>query len=64
MAEPMTITERRLNRLEDAVETMAAWLVQAQTGFGQKDYEGIKAILEGTYKEEHKPDTGSKARSQ
>lgn len=27
----------RIERLERAVETMAWWLVQAQTGFGERD---------------------------
>lgn len=36
----------RLDRIEKAITTMAWWLVQAQTGFGQKDAEGIERILE------------------
>ena len=48
MAEPKTEIERRLDRHEKAIGTLAAWLVDAQTGFGQKDYEGIEAILNGT----------------
>ena len=47
MAEPKTEVERRLDRIEKAVSTMAAWLVSAQTGFGQKDMEGINNILYG-----------------
>jgi hypothetical protein len=47
MAEPKTEVERRLDRIEEAVSTMAAWLVSAQTGFGQKDMEGINDILYG-----------------
>ena len=34
-------------RLEKAVGTMAWWLVQAQTGFGEHDARGIEAILRG-----------------
>lgn len=47
MAEPKTEVDRRLDRIEKAVSTMAAWLVSAQTGFGQKDMEGINDILYG-----------------
>jgi hypothetical protein len=39
--------EVRIERLERAVDTMAAWLVQAQTGFAERDYRGIAAILRG-----------------
>ena len=48
MAEPKTEIERRLDRHEKAIGTMAAWLVDAQTGFGKQDYEGIEKILNGT----------------
>jgi len=34
-------------RLEKAVGTMAWWLVQAQTGFGGWDAQGIERILRG-----------------
>ena len=37
----------RLERIEYAVRTMAWWLVQAQTGFGQQDARGIEDILNG-----------------
>lgn len=37
----------RIARLEYAVRTMAGWLVQAQTGFGEQDARGIFAILDG-----------------
>lgn len=37
----------RLNRIEEAVQTMAWWLVAAQTGFGEKDAQGIRDILSG-----------------
>ena len=39
--------EERLDRLERAVTAMAWWLVQAQTGFAQRDAEAITAILRG-----------------
>ena len=39
--------EERLERIEKAVTTMAWWLVQAQTGFGQLDARGIDKILAG-----------------
>lgn len=32
-------------RLRKAVSTMAWWLVQAQTGFGEQDARGIEDIL-------------------
>lgn len=47
MADPKLQIEQRVERLEKAVSTMAYWLVQAQTGFGQKDAEGIDKILRG-----------------
>jgi hypothetical protein len=37
----------RLDRCEEAINTMAHWLVQAQTGFGAQDAEGIRKILRG-----------------
>ena len=37
----------RLNRIEEAVQTMAWWLVAAQTGFGERDAQGIRDILSG-----------------
>lgn len=47
MAEPKTEIEKRLDRIELAITTMASWLVQAQTGFGVQDAEGIEKILRG-----------------
>lgn len=47
MAESKLEVEKRLDRLELAVGTMAQWLVQAQTGFGARDAEGIEKILRG-----------------
>lgn len=38
--------EERLDRIENAIGTLAWWLVEAQTGFGQKDAQGICRILE------------------
>lgn len=43
--------EQRLNRIELAISTMASWLVQAQTGFGLKDAQGIDKILRGENEE-------------
>ena len=37
--------DERIRRLEEAVGTMAWWLVQAQTGFGEQDARGIERIL-------------------
>jgi hypothetical protein len=47
MADPKLQIEQRLDRIELAVGTMAKWLVDAQTGFGAKDAEGIEKILRG-----------------
>jgi hypothetical protein len=47
MVDPKLLIEQRLDRLELAVGTMAQWLVQAQTGFGAHDAEGIEKILRG-----------------
>lgn len=47
MAEPKLEIEKRLDRLELAVGTMATWLVQAQTGFSAKDAENVEKILRG-----------------
>lgn len=48
----------RLTRIEKAVSTLTAWLVSAQTGFNQKDMEGINDILFG--RTETAPEEGSK----
>jgi hypothetical protein len=47
MADPKLQVEKRLDRLELAIGTMAQWLVQAQTGFNATDAEGIEKILRG-----------------
>lgn len=47
MAEPKLEIEKRVERCEKAIGTMANWLVQAQTGFGKQDAEGIEKILRG-----------------
>jgi hypothetical protein len=47
MAEPKLQIERRLDRIEKAIGTMAQWLVQAQTGFNAHNAEGIEKILRG-----------------
>jgi hypothetical protein len=52
MAGPKLEIEKRVDRLERAVSTMAQWLVQAQTGFGANDAEGIEKILRGEKGEE------------
>ncbi len=43
----MDKAEERLDRIELAIGTMAQWLVQAQTGFGAHDAEGVEKILRG-----------------
>lgn len=45
----------KIARLYVAVETMAAWLVNAQTGFGKRDAEGIFRILDEGPADERKP---------
>lgn len=52
--DPKLLIEERLDRLELAVGTMAQWLVQAQTGFGANDAEGIEKILRGERPKEPK----------
>jgi DNA-binding CsgD family transcriptional regulator len=47
VAEPKLEIEKRVERLELAVGTLAQWLVQAQTGFSARDAEGIEKILRG-----------------
>jgi hypothetical protein len=54
MAEPKLQIEERVGRCEDAISTMAQWLVQAQTGFGAHDAEGIEKILRGEMPKEEK----------
>ena len=56
MAEPQLEIEKRVGRLEDAVSTMAQWLVSAQTGFGAQDAEGIEKILRGEKPDEPEED--------
>jgi hypothetical protein len=43
----LTQLEDRGDRVENAISTMAAWLVKAQTGFGELDRKGIDKILYG-----------------
>ena len=47
MADGKLEIEKRMDRVELAVGTMAQWLVQAQTGFGAHDAAGIEKILRG-----------------
>jgi hypothetical protein len=47
MADPKLQIEQRLDSIELAINTMALWLVQAQTGFGAQDAAGIGKILQG-----------------
>lgn len=57
MAETRLEVEKRLDRIELALGTMAQWLVQAGTGFSARDAEGIEKILRGEKtKEEMKED--------
>lgn len=59
MTEPKLQIETRVGRCEDAISTMAQWLVSAQTGFGAQDAEGIEKILRGETPKEPKADTES-----
>lgn len=66
MAEPklqidqrMDSLEEKLERVDRAIGTMAQWLVQAQSGFGAHDAEGIEKILRGETENEAKPDISS-----
>ena len=59
MAKPHLQIEQKVDKLEQelkrhklAIGTMAQWLVQAQTGFGAHDAEGIEKILRGEDEEE------------
>lgn len=56
MAKPKLEIDRRLDRIELAIGTMAQWLVQAQTGFGAHDAAGIEKILRGERLKEPKED--------
>jgi hypothetical protein len=47
ITEKLNEVVRQSNNTERAIETMAAWLVQAQTGFNAKDFEGVLRILRG-----------------
>lgn len=50
--------EPRLQRIEESITTMAWWLVQAQSGFGERDARGIQDILHSpqvTAREEARP---------
>jgi hypothetical protein len=51
MADPKLQIEQRLDRIEEAINTTVDWLVEAQTGFGVQDAEGIKKILRGEKKD-------------
>lgn len=39
--------EAQVKRQDEAIRTLATWLVQAQTGFGARDARGIEEILDG-----------------
>lgn len=44
----LTQMEDRGDRIENAISTMAVWLVEVQTGFSETDRKGIDKILYGT----------------
>jgi hypothetical protein len=60
MAEPKLELEKRLDRIELAIRTLAFQLVEAQTGFGERDAQGIAWILEGP-NEVERPNLGEVA---
>lgn len=37
--------EQKVERLQYVVSVLSAWLVQAQTGFGKQDYDGIQNLI-------------------
>jgi hypothetical protein len=41
----MNALEARIQRLEDTVGTLAAWLASAQTGFSRRDYVAIEKFI-------------------
>ena len=60
MSDPRTRNEiarlrAEVELLKEAVTTMAWWLVQAQTGFGKQDAEGIERILAGKLQGQAQP---------
>ena len=64
MADPKTQIEIKVDQLEkqtkrntQAISTMASWLVQAQTGFGQQDASGIEKILRGEKDDDADPES-------
>ena len=46
MSDREDLLEKRIHDLEEIVGTLAAWLVQAQTGFGKSDAEGIWDLID------------------
>lgn len=47
VAEPLTQTERRLNNLENAVDTLADMLATQEGSFSRDNYDTIESILQG-----------------
>lgn len=41
----MTPEQKRIEALEETVGTLAAWLVDAQTGFAVRDYKAIEKLI-------------------
>lgn len=45
MAVPKTEVERRMDRIEKAITTLAAQMISDKTGFNERDAEAISDIL-------------------
>ena len=54
MAEPKLEIEKRLDRIELAINFIVTQLVQEQTGFSERDVERVEKILRGEITNEPK----------
>jgi hypothetical protein len=57
MAIPKTEVDRRMDRIEKAISTMATWLVEAKIGLSVHDAESIEKILKGKDGSDNRPST-------
>jgi hypothetical protein len=48
----LKLVEEAMARMEKAIRTLAWWLVEAQTGFAERDARGIDDILDGRGKDD------------
>jgi hypothetical protein len=51
--------EKRLERIEDTIRVLAWWLVEAQTGFAERDARGVEEFLDGKRKPHWRSAPGS-----